>query len=180
MIDPLIVTIRQLTAADEPFLWEMLYQALYVPEGAEPLPRDIVKRPEISRYVQNWGNNDDMGFIAIDEIEQRAMGAVWIRLLTGENKGYGYVNDRTPELSIAVLPEYRTRGVGTRLLVHLLKNIQTRYQAISLSVSPNNPALRLYQRLGFEKVEAIGNSLTMIKWLSAQDHFQAQGWKRRG
>jgi ribosomal protein S18 acetylase RimI-like enzyme len=170
MIDRLNITIRPLTAADEPFLWEMLYQALYVPEGAEPLPRDIVKRPEICRYVQNWGNSDDIGFIAIGEVEQRPMGAVWIRLLTGENRGYGYVNDRTPELSIAVLSEYQTRGVGTRLLIHLLKNSQTRYQAISLSVSSDNPAVRLYQRLGFETVESIDNSLTMVKRLSAQDH----------
>ena len=163
MTDSLSISIRPLTLADEPFLWEMLYQALYVPKGGEPHSRDIVKRPEISRYAQDWGNCDDMGVVAIDEIDGRPIGAAWIRLLTNENKGYGFVDDKTPEISIAVVPEYRGRGVGTRLLVRLLTKAQTRYRAISLSVSLDNPAVRLYQRLGFESVGTSGNSLTMIR-----------------
>ena len=38
--------------SDEPFLWEMLYQALYVPEGQPPFPRDILREPDIACYVQ--------------------------------------------------------------------------------------------------------------------------------
>jgi ribosomal protein S18 acetylase RimI-like enzyme len=55
-----------------------------------------------------------------------------------------------PELSIAILSEYRARGVGTELLLHLFEHLKSRYPAIYLSVSLENPALRLYQRLGFE------------------------------
>lgn len=168
MTDPSSITIRPLTSEDQPFLWEMLYQALYVPEGNEPFPRDIVHRPEISRYAEDWGNRDDTGFVAIDEISQQPTGAVWIRLLTGENKGYGYVDDATPELSIAVTPEYRGQGIGTKLLVHILQQTENRFRAISLSVSSDNPAVRLYERLGFEVTGASGNSLTMVKRMSAE------------
>jgi ribosomal protein S18 acetylase RimI-like enzyme len=156
--------IRPLTASDEVFLWEMLYQALYVPPGAKPLPKEIIYRPELVKYVRDW-QTDDIGFVAVLESGQIPIGAIWIRLFNSQNQGYGYINDETPELSIAVLPEYRKQGIGTQLILHLLENIKNLYPAISLSVSLENPALRLYQRLGFEIIGQLDNSLTMKKEL---------------
>jgi ribosomal protein S18 acetylase RimI-like enzyme len=156
-----MIEIRPLTLADEPFLWEMLYQALYVPEGHPPFPREIVQNPEISRYVQGWGKVDDLGFVALDE--GKPVGAVWLRLLTGDHRGFGYVDETTPELSIAILPEYRGQGIGSKLIVHLLEKTQSYYGAICLSVSADNPAKRLYQRLGFEVTGKNGSSLTLVK-----------------
>jgi ribosomal protein S18 acetylase RimI-like enzyme len=161
------ISIRRITTEDEPFLWEMLYQALYVSEGSEPFPSDIVQRPEISRYVQSWGQSGDDGVIAVDKANDRPVGAAWLRLLRKENRGYGYVNDETPELSIAVAPEHRGKGVGTKLLTELLTEAETRYSAVSLSVSVDNPAVRLYERMGFEVVWRSGNSITMIKIMDA-------------
>ena len=155
------VIIRSLTVADQPSLWEMLYQALYVPEGADPFPRDIVRLPEISRYAEDWGRPDDMGFVAV--IDETCVGGTWIRLLKSANKGYGYIDETTPELTIAVAPAFRGRGIGTKLLARLMAEAKNRYQAVSLSVSADNPALRLYRRFGFEVVATSGNSLTMIK-----------------
>ena len=157
------VTIRSLTAADEPFLWEMLYQALYIPEGADPFPRDIVRLPEISRYAEGWGRFDDLGFVGV--IDETCAGATWTRLLKGANKGYGYVDETTPELTIAVAAAFRGRGIGTKLLSRLLAEAKNSYRAVSLSVSADNPALRLYQRFGFEIVATRGDSLTMIKMM---------------
>ena len=157
------IIVRPLTAADEPFLWEMLYQALYVPEGADPFPRDVVRLPEISRYAEDWGRFDDLGFVAV--IDETCVGAAWIRLLKGANKGYGYVDETTPELTIAVEPTFRGRGIGTKLLARLIAEAKNRYHAVSLSVSADNPALRLYRRFGFEVVATSGNSLTMIKMM---------------
>jgi ribosomal protein S18 acetylase RimI-like enzyme len=91
------------------------------------------------------------------------MGAAWLRLLTHDNRGYGYIDDETPELSVAVLPEHRGRGVGSSLLTQLFREAQTRYNKISLSVSEENPAVRLYQRLGFLVVIKEGGSITMIR-----------------
>jgi ribosomal protein S18 acetylase RimI-like enzyme len=164
MNDPSDITIRSLTPADQPFLWEMLYQALYAPEGADPFPRDIVRQPEISRYAQDWGQADDLGFVAVSGETGLPAGAAWIRLLKGENKGYGYVDETTPELTIAVAPAYRGQGIGTKLLTHLLVEAKNRYRAVSLSVSADNPALRLYRRLGFEVIATSGGSLTMITY----------------
>ena len=149
VIDPLRFSIRALLPTDAPFLYEMLYLALHVPPGVKRFPREIVKSPQLRQYVYNWGNSDDVGFAAVDDLSGGAIGAAWIRLLKGENRGYGYVDDVTPELSVAVLPEYRGHGVGTQLLENLLMAAQSRYPAVCLSVSADNQAFNLYVRSGF-------------------------------
>jgi ribosomal protein S18 acetylase RimI-like enzyme len=156
-----MIEIRLLIREDEAFLWDMLYLALYVPEGNPPLPREVIHSPELSPYVHNWGEPTDEGFLAL--VNGKPVGAVWIRLLTGSNRGYGYVDDHTPELSIAVLPEYRGKGIGEMLMRCLFSSMEACYSAICLSVSAENPALRLYQRLGFVEVGNDSSSLKMVR-----------------
>ena len=147
----------------------MLYQSLHVPEGSPPFPRDVVKRPEIAKYVRAWGRAGDVGFVAVDAGSGEPIGAAWLRLLAGDERGYGYVDDETPELGMAVLPGYRGRGVGSDLLGRLLKSAAEVYSAVCLSVSADNPAVRLYERAGFEGVCECGASLTMLKRLRECD-----------
>lgn len=160
--------IRSLTSADQPFLWEMLYLSLFVPEGNAPFERSVLKQPDISKYVRDWGRACDSGFVAVGENNQ-PLGAIWLRLLAGEEKGYGYVDDFTPELGMAVFPEHRGRGIGTTLLTRLLETAAASYEQVSLSVARRNPALRLYQRFGFEVVAEDGNSLTMQRCVNETD-----------
>lgn len=164
---PISHSIRRLTPSDQQFLWEMLYQSLHVPEGSPPFPRDIINRPEIAKYVRAWGRAGDMGLIAVDVAGGEPMGAAWLRLLKGDERGYGYVDDETPELGMAVLPEYRGRGVGSDLLGRLLKSAGAVYRSVCLSVSADNPAVRLYGRTGFERVRECGASLIMVNRLGA-------------
>jgi ribosomal protein S18 acetylase RimI-like enzyme len=159
----LLIEFRPLTRDDEPFLWEMLYQALYVPKGNPPLPREVIHTPELSRYVEGWGQPGDEGFLAL--VDGIPVGAVWIRLLIGDNRGYGYVDDQTPELSIAILPEYRGMGIGESLMLRLFESVKDRHVSICLSVSADNPARRLYERLGFIEVGDESQSLKMVKRL---------------
>ena len=51
---PIALSMRPLTPDDEPFLWEMLFQAIHVPDGYAPLSRDVLNLPELARYVQEW------------------------------------------------------------------------------------------------------------------------------
>src|SRR5829696_10446914 len=112
------VSIRVATAGDEPFLREMLFLAPFVPPGTDPLPRLDRDDPALTHYVDGYGRGGDLGVIASEE--ETDVGAAWVRLLIGKDAGYGYVDDVTPELTIAVVPEWRSRGVGTRLLEALL------------------------------------------------------------
>jgi ribosomal protein S18 acetylase RimI-like enzyme len=157
-----------LTTADEPLLMEMMFQAIFVPDGAEPPPPSIINAPTTRKYYSAFGTlPGDMGYKAVDPQTGKPVGAAWLRLLRGNAKGYGYVDDQTPELSIAVDPAYRGQGVGTQLLELLFVAAAEEYQAISLSVWPENPAYRLYQRLGFVVVkQEIGDpAVTMVRSL---------------
>lgn len=142
----------------------MLYQSLYVPEGQSPFERSILAKPEIARYVNDWGREDDFGYVCVDG-NNRSLGAIWLRLLKGEERGFGYVDDQTPELGMAVLAEHRGQGIGTGLLARLMESVAGRYDQISLSVSVGNPAIHLYQRAGFERAGQSGDSITMKKKL---------------
>jgi ribosomal protein S18 acetylase RimI-like enzyme len=145
-------SISPLTQKDEPFLWQMLYEAAHMAKETNVTVEDVMNHPDLAKYVKNWGCKDDSGFVAIVKSSNQPVGAAWLRLLTGENKGYGYINDGTPELAVGILPEYRNQGIGTHLLTHLLAAAKTSYPSISLSTRATNPALTLYKRLGFEVI----------------------------
>lgn len=144
----------------------MLYQALSVPDGHAPFERSVLDRPDIARYVKDWGRENDFGLVTISE-HGRPVGAIWLRLMKGEERGFGYVDDETPELGMAVLPEYRGKGIGTNLLSQLIKAAADVHDYVSLSVAVWNPAIHLYQRLGFEEVGRCGDSVTMRRRLRA-------------
>ena len=155
------VSLIPLSAEDEAFLREMLYLALYVPQGQPPFPRSILDLPEIAHYVSHWGRPGDLGLAAV--VKGEKVGAVWLRLFPTADPGYGFVDETTPELSIAVLPAYRGLGIGERLISAVLDLAGETYSAVSLSVSTENPATRLYQLLGFSVAASQGDSLTMFK-----------------
>jgi GNAT superfamily N-acetyltransferase len=152
--------IRSAVERDEPFLFEMLFEALFVPPGREPFPRSVLDQPHISRYVRGFGTREgDVGFVA-ETTAGEPIGAAWSRLFNRGDRGFGYVDADTPELSVAVSAQERGNGVGTALLQSLI-DVAPR---ISLSVDSRNPVARLYERLGFVIVSQDGTSLTMLRY----------------
>ena len=121
---------------------------------------EAASQPNHALYVESWGRSGDVGVIA--EVGGVPAGAVWWRRFTDERHGYGFIEEEVPEVSIAVVRESRGHGVGTALLEALIERARgERLRALSLSVEVDNPALRLYRRVGFTAVEAVGNALTM-------------------
>jgi len=145
--------IRPLTASDQELLWDMLYAALHTSEGAPS--RDILQRPEYARYVEGWGREGDTGFVVSDKSTGEVLGAVWYRV-PAEKKP----SDPTPELAFAVKSGQRKRGLGAALLTQLVK-ANPHHSAISIRASANNPAVRLYERFGFQIVSDNQGTVTM-------------------
>lgn len=75
-------------------------------------------------------------------------------LVRGQTAGRLYVARWPAEIrivDIALLPEFRGAGVGSRLLAGLLAEADRAGAAVSIHVEKHNPALRLYERLGFAR-----------------------------
>ena len=143
--------IRPATPQDEEILWQMLYEAAHMEEAGETL-ETAKTNPLLAKYAQAWGQPHDLGVVAYPKEGRQAVGAAWLRLFQGEQRGYGYINDETPELAIVIVAGHRGRGLGTLLITGLLAEARQKYPAISLSVRAENPAVRLYERFGFKLV----------------------------
>jgi ribosomal protein S18 acetylase RimI-like enzyme len=152
---------RKIEKSDYGLLREMLYEALFVPEGEKPYDESVVNHPEISRYIDNWGKKSDFGIIVHNE--QEIIGAIWGRIFLKTNKGFGFVDEDTPELTMAVKSEYRNQGFGKSLMIKFLQFArESGYKHISLSVDKRNRAVDLYKRMGFKIIDEIDSAYTMI------------------
>jgi ribosomal protein S18 acetylase RimI-like enzyme len=86
--------------------------------------------------------------------------------LDGEPIGRIYLGDWDGELRIidvALLPEHRSQGIGTHLIRQVMQRAAALSKPVTLHVEPYNPALRLYEHLGFTVVEQRGINLFM-RW----------------
>ena len=145
--------VRDLRADEMPFLEQMLYVALAWRPDVELPPREwLLAHPQVVVFHAGWGRAGDVGLVAEEGGEP--VGLAWYRFFTDEEHGEGHVDETTPELAIAVVDGYRGRGVGKLLM----ETIHARARAhgvarISLSVDRDNPARRLYERLGYVELE---------------------------
>ncbi len=140
----------------------MLLCAAFPPDGDTPPLEAVLDEERLAPYVVDWGRPGDGGVIA--ELDGSAIGAAWYRSFSGEAPGHGFVSEAIPELSIAVIPELRGRGVGRALLIELIEHARSQnLPALSLSVSARNPAaVRLYQSLGFRTTAGDADHPTMV------------------
>src|ERR671937_1318017 len=121
----------------------------------------------VARYVLNWGRPGDEGLVALDDANP--VGAAWYRLFSRDEAGFGFVDESTPELTIAVVPSRRGKGFGHELMTGLLERARRAgYDALSLSVAKTRPAVSLYERYGFRRVGESEDALTMVAELQPQ------------
>jgi GNAT superfamily N-acetyltransferase len=149
---------------DLAFVREMLHEAASwrpVPGSTRRGLDETLASPELARYLDAWGRPGDRALLA--RHGDRSLGAVWYRLFTRDDPGYGFVDEATPELSIGVLPTERGRGIGAALLATaLVQAALDGHARLSLSVETDNPALRLYERAGFVRHTLAEGSWTMV------------------
>jgi GNAT superfamily N-acetyltransferase len=141
--------IRDLRADETAFLRDMLDAALrWNPSRRLPPKALLLRLPQLTMFFEGWGREGDTGLVA--EEDGRLLGLAWYRFFTNAVHGEGFVDEETPEVAVAVVDERRGRGIGTALMhaIHVRAREQG-VERISLSVDHDNPARRLYERLGY-------------------------------
>jgi GNAT superfamily N-acetyltransferase len=112
----------------------MLYEAIYQPDEAHPIPRNIIELPEIRVYIDNFGQKKD-DYCLVADLNGEIIGTVWIRILTSDIKGFGNIDDETPEFAISLYKEYRNQRIGTRLMKVMIEYLrENEYKQASLNV----------------------------------------------
>ena len=67
-------TIRKMTVPEYPLLSDFLYEAIFIPDGIKPPPRDIIASPELQIYVERFGaRKDDFALAAFPLCSSFAM-----------------------------------------------------------------------------------------------------------
>lgn len=158
------VLIREIKSAEIKLLAQFLYDAVFIPEGVERPSKDIIQLPQIAVYIHNFGKKTDLCLVA--EYNSEVIGVIWTRLFPEAEKGYGFVDENTPELCMSVAEQYRGKGIGSALLNAIIALLREKgYLQVSLSVDILNYAYRLYKKFGFEDIYFEGESVTMLKKL---------------
>ena len=140
--------IRTLRSSETKLLKDFLYEAIYIPEGTAPPSREILEKPELRVYTDDFGTRNGDNCLVAD-FGGKVVGAVWSRIMND----YGHIDDDTPSLAISIYKEYRKQGVGSQLLVKMLDLLKWKgYERVSLSVQKANPAVKMYRDFGFKTV----------------------------
>jgi ribosomal protein S18 acetylase RimI-like enzyme len=145
------IDFRAIDKDDEELIWKIVYVTADMGKTGETI-EEAKKNADRRRYVCEWGKPLDYGIIGETPVPGKELvGAAWLRLLKLGNKGAGYVDDQTPELSIGIFKGYRNRGIGKKMMIKLIDDVRGKVDKICLSVRDyNTPAISLYETLGFE------------------------------
>ena len=154
--------IRELLEKEYPILEDMLYEAIYQPDENNLIPRSVLEVPKVNAYIKKFGHEKD-DFCLVVDVDAVIVGAVWVRIISGDIKGYGYVDDNTPEFAISLFKKYRSQGFGTLLMTAMIDYLRkSGYTQTSLSVNKKNYAVNLYKKMGFEIIEKNDEEYLML------------------
>lgn len=150
-----LIRTRPAEAADQEFLF-LLYKT--------------VRAEEIGSW--GWGAAEQEAFLRMQfAMQQRAYslqfpGADQIICIAERNAGRFFAA-RTPQnirlVDIAMLPEHRNQGIGGKLISELLDEAASKGIPVHLSVMKGNPAIHLYDRLGF-RITAEEGLYLLMEW----------------
>ena len=150
--------IRKIKENETGILKDFLYEAIFIPEGMELPPREIIEQPELKLYYDGFGIGE-ADFCIVADDEGKVIGAVWTRIMND----YGHVDEETPSFAISLYKEYRGQGIGTKLMKEMLNLLKEKgYKRASLAVQKANYAVKMYEKVGFKVVDENDEEYIMV------------------
>ena len=122
-------------------------EEVLIREGAESDAREIARIEKLS-FPTPW--SEEMILSEMKEPLSSFYVAVFQDNIIGYY-GFLHILDELHILNVAVDPAFRQKGVGTKLIAHLIEKARAlSARALTLEVRQSNlPAIRLYEKFGF-------------------------------
>ena len=161
--------LRSASNDDTRLVKKTLYTALsWDPDDPIPPLELVVDHPKIAIYHRGWMRQGDDGVVAATD-EGVFVGMAFCRLFPDGGDSQGFVDAHTPELAVGVEARFRGLGVGQSLIERLHESrMAAGVERMSLSVAADNPAVRLYERLGYSEERRHGDGIVMVASLNAR------------
>ena len=151
------ITLRNATPEDTQFL-ALLYGDTRCREvnewGWPPEQQELFLRMQFDAQCRSYRAAFPKATDSIVCLEGHAIGRI---LVDQDSSGKRLID-------IALLGEYRNRGIGSNLLRQMLQECKMQGRALRLQALQGNPAIRLYQRLGFQQSSA-DPMYAQLQWL---------------
>jgi ribosomal protein S18 acetylase RimI-like enzyme len=149
--------IRPINPDEIDVLDDFLYEAIFQRDTDNLVPKNIIEKPELQVYIKDFGKPDDNCLVAV--CDGKIVGAVWTRII----KGFGSVDEKTPECAISLYRDYRGQGIGTNLMREMLELLRSKgYKQTSLAVQKENYAVKMYKAVGIEINEELEEEYLMV------------------
>lgn len=158
-----MVSLRPITEADLPTLLDIYAstradEMALVPEWSETDKRAFLTQQFMAQhqYYQEFYQGANLQIIENDGVSVGRMYVHW-----------NYSPSEVRIMDIALLPDYRRRGIGKKMLESVLNKGAELGKTVTIHVEYNNPAMKLYKRLNFRKIGEFNSVYYLYEWKPA-------------
>ena len=143
------ITLRPISESDQEFLYRC-YASTRIEELAlvpwSDADKEAFLRMQFRAQAEHYSKHYSMAEFQVIQVDGRPAGRLYVARWEKEIR----------IVDITLLPAFRGRGVGSHLLNALIAESEQSKKPLSIHVEKNNPAMRLYVRLGFQAVGDVG------------------------
>lgn len=123
--------------------------------------------PNLSIYYDFYGlTPKDLGLYAL--VDNQIAGAIWTRRLNSDHNAKGFIDENTPVMSVAIIPKFKSKGIGSFMMEQFLQEAGELYEQISIDISSKPKSIKFYEKFGFEKSED-SDTFVMVKKLEKKE-----------
>lgn len=155
-----MVHLRTIYEEDLPRLFEIyastrVEELALVPDWPEEQKMAFLSQQFVAQhqYYQEFYKGAEFQLILLEE---EVIGRLYVHWL--------YSPQEVRIMDIALLPAYRGRGIGSELIKVVQQKGAEMGKTVTIHVEYNNPALQLYQRLGFQKIGEFNSVYYLLEW----------------
>lgn len=158
--------LRTLAEYEYDILPIFLYNAIPQDNEEDLLDISVIREERFQKYIEKFGKEDD--YAIVWEKDGQIAGLAWTRLFDEANKGFAYISDDIPELTVSILPGYNVQKISAELIEVISNELRIKgYDKVSVSVSENDEMLDVYTKYDFvEKEKQDDNRVLLVKELN--------------